>query len=108
MCHQATRQHHVAWQVHELCMICTSDLTAFCGSPPARQDSLLYVSVSVTTLRQPSRSTATTLASLGLRRSAWACAACSVANLSGAMFPSGPTRLTARHAVSVRPSPGVG
>ena len=31
-----------------------------------------------------------------------------VANLSGCMVPSGPTRLTARHAVSVRPSLGVG
>ena len=39
---------------------------------------------------------------LGRRRSAWACAACKVPNLSGAMVPSGPTRLTARHAAPVR------
>src|SRR4051794_23896153 len=75
---------------------------------PAGRGSLLYVSVPSTVRREPSRSTATIRVSLGLSRSAWTCAACVVLNVSGAMVPPGPTRLTARQLAPVLPSPGAG
>ena len=77
-------------------------------APASATDASPHVSAASTVRRQPPCSTATTLASLGLRRSVWACAACSAANLSGCMVPSSPMRLTTRHVAPVLPSSGAG
>src|SRR3954468_18124204 len=73
-----------------------------------RRGSVDHVSAVSTVRRQPSRSTTTTLASFGRRRSTCACAAGKLPNVSGVMVPSGPTRRTARHVAPVLPSPGAG
>src|SRR3954447_26315148 len=73
---------------------------------PVAAGSLVHVSAASTIRRQPLCSTATILVSLGLSRPVWACAACTVLNLSGPMVPSGPTRLIARHVAPALPLSG--